>query len=127
MNRRAFFLSLASMWVALPAAARTSQQINVTVGSDDTFVGQFLPARGARRISAIVNSDVKATAYLDISVDVLNEESTVMGVSSVELLPKQTQILVLPAGLVDIQAVRLRVSNRDRFFGRVIATISVTP
>lgn len=117
---------------ALPAGAQFyggntfSQKIDATITSGEEFVGQFLPSRGAWRISAVVRCDVRASAYLDISTDVLDERSAVLGVSTVELQPKQAQILALPAGLIDVQGVRLRVVNRDKTFGTVNATISVS-
>jgi hypothetical protein len=102
-----------------------SQRIDTTILSGETFTGQFLPSQGAERISAIVRSDVKATAYLDITDNTLNEENTVLGAATVQLAPKQTQILALPAFLINIQGVRLRVVNQDNLFGDIKATITV--
>jgi hypothetical protein len=111
---------------SLPAVAQVfTQRIDVTLSSDEPFVGQFLPARGARRVSAVVSSEVRATAYLDVTLDPLNSDAVVEGASSVELQPRQPQLLAIPAAFIDIQAVRLRVVNRDRTFGTVRATISV--
>ncbi|MBW4699720.1 MAG: hypothetical protein KME03_17850 [Aphanocapsa lilacina HA4352-LM1] len=138
MNRRDLVLCLAAGWL-WPVAARaqrvinypprvlgtTSQQINATCSPGDPLIGQFLPAFGAQSVSAIVNSEVQATAYLDVTSNMFDERSTVLGVSSADLQPKQSQLLVLPAFLVNIQAVRLRVVNTDRTFGTVVATISV--
>jgi hypothetical protein len=102
-----------------------SQRIDTTILSGETFTGQFLPSQGAEKISAIVRSDVKATAYLDITDNTLNEENTVLGAATVQLVPKQTQILALPAFLINIQGVRLRVVNQDNLFGNIKATITV--
>jgi hypothetical protein len=102
-----------------------SQRIDTTILSGETFTGQFLPSQGAERISAIVRSDVKATAYLDITDNTLNEDNTVLGVATVQLVPRQTQILALPAFLINIQGVRLRVVNQDNSFGDIKATITV--
>jgi hypothetical protein len=129
INRRTVaFVLIGSFALTLPSFAQNSfsQRIDATVLPGETFVGQFLPSRGARRISAIVRCEVKATAYLDISNDIYNEDSVVLGASSVELKPKQAQILIVPAGLVDIQGVRIRVVNEDKTFGTVYATISVS-
>jgi hypothetical protein len=129
INRRTFaFALIGSLALVLPSLAQGSfsQRINATVLPGEAFVGQFLPSRGARRISAIVRCEVKATAYLDISNDIYNEDSIVLGASTVELKPKQAQILIVPAGLVDVQGVRIRVVNQDNTFGTIYATISVS-
>jgi hypothetical protein len=102
-----------------------SQRIDATVLSGETFIGQFLPSQGAERISAIVRSDVKATAYLDITDNTLNEDNTVLGAATVQLAPRQAQILALPAWLINIQGVCLRVVNQDNLFGNIKATITV--
>lgn len=102
-----------------------SQRVDATVLAGETFTGQFLPSQGAEKISAIVRSEVKATAYLDITDNTLDENNTVLGAVSVTLTPKQAQILALPAWVISIQGVRLRVVNEDSFFGNVKATITV--
>jgi hypothetical protein len=102
-----------------------SQRIDTTILSGETFTGQFLPSQGAERISAIVRSEGKATAYLDITDNTLDENNTVLGAVSVKLTPKQAQILALPAWVISIQGVRLRVVNEDSSFGNVKATITV--
>ncbi|MBC7882466.1 MAG: hypothetical protein H7Y37_14175 [Anaerolineae bacterium] len=102
-----------------------SQRVDATVLSGETFTGQFLPSQGAEKISAIVRSEVKATAYLDITDNTLDENNTVLGAVAVKLTPKQAQILALPAWVISIQGVRLRVVNEDSSFGNVKATITV--
>jgi hypothetical protein len=132
MNRRVATggIVLFGLGLARPAAAQfyinaSTQRIDATIISGEEYATQFLPCRGARRISATVSCDVRASAYLDISDNLLDRESTVLGVSAVELLPKQAQLLILPAELVDVLGVRLRVVNRDRTFGTVRGTLSV--
>ncbi|AGY60164.1 hypothetical protein [Gloeobacter kilaueensis] len=127
MRRRLLLAVVGGLFLPVAVSGQGfSQRIDATCAPDDPFIGQFLPARGSRRISAIVNSEVKATAYLDVTTDVLNEDSVVMGAVAAELQPKQAQILALPASFIDIQGVRLRVVNRDRTFGRVTATLNVS-
>lgn len=110
----------------LRGANTFSQSINSTFSAEDPLIGQFIQSWGAQAISATVRSDVKATAYLDVTGNELDDYSTVFGVASVELQPDQAQLIALPAPLLNLKAVRLRVVNRDRSFGRVWATISVT-
>jgi hypothetical protein len=116
---------LPSVAKAQPFVSPVTHRINVTCSPEDPYISQFWTTSGARRVSAIVNSEVKATAFWDVSADPLDDKSTVLGVVSVDLQPKQAQILALPPAFANMQAVRLRVVNQDTTFGRVIATVSV--
>jgi hypothetical protein len=128
--RRRFVLILAGLLLpsvakAQPLTDTMTHRLNVTCSPEDPYVSQFWATSGARRISAIVNSEVKAMAFLDVSADPLDDKSVVLGVVSADLQPKQAQILALPPAFASMQAVRLRVVNQDTTFGRVIATLSV--
>lgn len=129
MRRRFLLTFIGLLWPTVARAQQlfngVTQRINVTCSPGDPYTSQFWPTLGARRITAIVNSEVKATAFLDMSTDPLDDKSTVLGVASVELQPKQAQILALPPAFTNVQAVRLRIVNQDETFGRVIATLSV--
>jgi hypothetical protein len=127
--RRRFVLTLVGLLLpslakAQPLANGLTHRFDVTCSPEAPYVSQFWTTSGARRVSAIVNSEVKATAFLDVSADPLDDKSTVMGVVSVDLQPKQAQIIALPLTFAN-QAVRLRVVNQDTNSGRVIATLSV--
>lgn len=129
MRRRFVLILVGLLWPSVaraqPLTDGLTHRLNVTCSPEDPYVSQFWTTSGARRISAIVNSEVKATAFLDVSADPLDDKSVVLGVVAADLQPKQAQILALPTAFASTQAVRLRVVNQDTTFGRVIATLSI--
>ncbi|WP_218080071.1 hypothetical protein [Anthocerotibacter panamensis] len=135
MNRKHFLLGLSTGIWARGAHAQQlfsrsrprlqSQNFNAVILSGNDYRSLFLPSLGATRVSAIVTSEIRGTAFFDMTNNELGEQDIVYGVTEQILIPGRAIIMAVPAELLVFARVRLRMINEDRFFGRVRGTVSV--
>ncbi len=130
MRRREFFTGLSLLLApATPAQTRFNQLLSQKLDTI-SLPGQisnttFLSSLGARRISAIIFSEIKGRAFMDVTNNQFNDKDYVFGVTEILLIPNRSLILGLPIDYLVFNQVRLRILNEDKTFGRIRATLSV--
>jgi hypothetical protein len=127
MDRRHLLMGLLS----IPAAQAQvrgqliTQQINTICLAGSDYSSSFLQSLGASRVSAIVFSEVKGRAFLDVTNNPFNEKDFVYGIEEKPLLLNRSLLIAIPADYLVFSYVRLRVLNEDQTFGRIRGTLSV--
>lgn len=91
----------------------------------DFYASLFLPSLGARRISAIIFSEVRGTAFLDVTNNATDERDIVLGASQQNLKPGSSVLISIPAEFLVFNQVRLRVLNEDKKFGWVRGSLNI--
>ncbi len=125
MKRAVVLAGLALLWSQRGNAAQVKHQISISYLPGQDYAGLFLPSVGATLINAIVHSDVRGTAFFDVSNNKEEERDTVFGLVAQTLIPQRAMLIAVPPEFLGFQWVRLRFLNQDQTFGRVRATLTV--